>query len=105
MKAGSLAVACLADVPEGLILGRNPAGVLAPLRTPEPGELYKYHLGRLDWADKMVAQHGLRRALTAVDLETAHAAGDPAVIGDIEGLDFLAPARWRGDQGRPELLG
>jgi membrane dipeptidase len=89
MKAGSLAVACLADVPDGLILGRNPDGVLAPLRTPEPGELNKYHLGRLDWADKMVAQHGLRRALTAVDLETAHATGDPAVIGDIEGLDFL----------------
>jgi membrane dipeptidase len=83
MKAGSLAVACLADVPDGPILGRNPAGVLASLRTPEPGELYKYHLGRLDWVDKMVAQHGLRRALTAVDLETAHAVGDPAVIGDI----------------------
>jgi len=89
MKAGSLAVACLADVPDRPILGRNPAGVLTALRTPEPGELYKYHLGRLDWVDKMVAQHGLRRALTAVDLETAHAAGDPAVIGDIEGLDFL----------------
>jgi len=89
MRAGSLAVACLADVPDRPILGRNPAGVLTALRTPEPGELYKYHLGRLDWVDKMVAQHGLRRALTAVDLEAAHAAGDPAVIGDIEGLDFL----------------
>jgi membrane dipeptidase len=89
MKAGSLAVACLADVPDRPILGRNPAGVLTALRTPEPGELYKYHLGRLDWVDEMVAQQGLRRALTAVDLETTHAAGDPAVIGDIEGLDFL----------------
>ena len=63
MRAGSLAVACLADVPDGPILGRTAAGVLAALRTPEPGQLYKYHLGRLDWVDEMVAHHGLRRAL------------------------------------------
>ena len=37
MRAGSLAVACLADVPDGPILGRNTAGVLGALRTPEPG--------------------------------------------------------------------
>ena len=89
MRAGSLAVACLADVPDGPILGRDPAGVLAALRTPEPGELYKYHLGRLDWVDEMVANHGLRRALSATDLEAAHAAGQPSIVGDIEGLDFL----------------
>jgi membrane dipeptidase len=45
MRAGFLAVACLAEVPDGPILGRNAAGVLGALRTPEPGELYKYHLG------------------------------------------------------------
>jgi membrane dipeptidase len=89
MRAGSLAVACLADVPDGPILGRDPAGVLAALRTPQPGELYKYHLGRLDWVDEMVANHGLRRALSAADLEAAHAAGQPSIVGDIEGLDFL----------------
>jgi membrane dipeptidase len=89
MRAGSLAVACLADVPDGPILGRNPAGVLVALRTPEPGLLYKYHLGRLDWVDEMVAHHGLRRALSAADLEAAHAAGQPSIVGDIEGLDFL----------------
>jgi hypothetical protein len=37
----------------------------ASLRTPEPGQLYEYHLGRLDWVDQMVANHGLRRALSA----------------------------------------
>jgi membrane dipeptidase len=89
MRAGSLAVACLADVPDGPILGRNAAGVLAALRTPEPGQLYNYHLGRLAWADEMVANHGLRRALSAADLEAAHAAGQPAIVGDVEGLDFL----------------
>jgi len=89
MRAGSLAVACLADVPDSPILGRNAAGVLGALRTPEPGQLYNHHLGRLDWADEMVARHGLRRALSAADLEAAHAAGQPAIVGDVEGLDFL----------------
>jgi membrane dipeptidase len=37
----------------------------------------------------MVANHGLRRALSAADLEAAHKAGQPAIIGDVEGLDFL----------------
>jgi membrane dipeptidase len=89
MKAGGLAIACLADVPDGPLIGRDAAGVLRALRTPPSGELNKYHLGRLDWVDQMVAQHGLTRALTAADLEAAHAAGQPAIVSDIEGLDFL----------------
>jgi membrane dipeptidase len=89
MRAGSLAVACLADVPDGPILGRNAEGVLTALRTPEPGQLYRHHLERLAWVDEMVAEHGLRRALSAADLEAAHAAGQPAIVMDIEGLDFL----------------
>ena len=89
MRAGSLAVACLADVPDGPILGRNTEGVLAAVRTPEPGQLYSHHLERLAWMDEMVANHGLRRALSAADLEAAHKAGGPAIIADVEGLDFL----------------
>ena len=90
MRAGSLAVACLADVPDAPILGRNAAGVLAAVRTPEPGLLYQYHLERLAWMDEMVANHGLRRTLSAADLKAAHkAAGQPAIVGDVEGLDFL----------------
>src|SRR6266478_9756878 len=79
MRAGSLAVACLADVPDGPILGRNTEGVLAALRAPEPGLLYKHHLDRLAWVDEMVANHRLRRALTAADLKAAHAAEQPAI--------------------------
>jgi len=89
MRAGSLAVACLADVPDGPVLGRNAEGVLAALRTPRPGELYRHHLERLAWVDEMVTNHGLRRALCAADLEGAHKAGQPAIIADVEGLDFL----------------
>lgn len=89
MRAGSLAVACLADVPDGPLLGRGPTGALAAIRTPAPGELYKGHLERLAWMDEMVANHGVRRALTVADLTTAHAAGQPSIVMDIEGLDFL----------------
>src|SRR5438045_6857401 len=69
MRAGSLAVACLADVPDGPILARNAEGALAAVRTPEPDELYRHHLERLAWMDEMVANHGLHRALAAADLE------------------------------------
>ena len=89
VRAGSLAVACLADVPDGPVLGRNADGVLAAVRPPEPGQLYRHHLERLAWMDEMVANHGLRRALSTADLEAAHKAGQPAIIGDVEGLDFL----------------
>ncbi len=89
MRAGSLAVACLADVPDGPILGRNAEGALAMVRPPAPGELYKHHLERLAWMDELVARHGVRRALTAADLDAAHKADEPAIVADIEGLDFL----------------
>src|SRR5438067_12062472 len=50
---------------------------------------YRHHLERLAWMDEMVADHGLRRGLSAADLEAAHKAGQPAIIADVEGLDFL----------------
>ena len=89
MRAGGMATVCLADVPDGPLLGRRPDGGLAAVRSASPGELYHHHLDRLRWMDEMVASHGVRRALTAADLEAAHAAGQPAIVADIEGLDFL----------------
>ncbi len=89
MRAGRIAIVCLADVPDAPILGRNPNNVLAALRQPAPGELYRYHLDRLAWIDELSVRHGVRRVLTVSDLRAAHAAGQPAIILDIEGLDFL----------------
>ena len=89
MRAGSLAAVCLSEIPDEPLLGRNSAGVVCITRMPRPGELYEHHLERLAWADDMVTHHDLRRALTAADLESAHAAGQPAVIGGVEGLDFM----------------
>ena len=68
MRAGRIAVLCLADVPDAPILGRNAQNVLSVVRTPEPGFLYAYHLDRLAWVDELVANHGIRRALTVADV-------------------------------------
>src|SRR5215467_12707619 len=89
MRAGGMATVCLADVPDGPLLGRRPNGVLGATRSAAPGELYRYHLDRLSWIDELVASHGVRRALTVADLKAAHGAGQPAIVEDIEGLDFL----------------
>src|ERR1043165_2248759 len=75
MRAGSLAVACLADVPDMPVLGRSAEGALAMVRAPAAGELYRHHLDRLAWMDELVAHHGVRRALCAADLEEAHQRG------------------------------
>ncbi len=89
MKAGGVAAVCLASVPDGPVLGRNSAGKLGATREPKPGELYGYHRTRMDWVDELVAKHGVRRVLNAADLRAAHGQGQPAVIQDIEGCDFL----------------
>ena len=44
---------------------------------------------RFDWVKLGRRRGWLRRALTAADLEMAHAARQPAIVMDIEGLDFL----------------
>lgn len=89
MRAGSLAAVCLSEIPDEPLLGRNAAGVTGIARAPKPGELYSHHLERLAWVDEMVALHGLQRAVSSADLTMAHAAGQPALIGGVEGLDFL----------------
>ena len=89
MRAGGMATVCLADVPDGPLLGRRANGSLGVTRDAAPGELYQFHLDRLSWIDELVTKHGIRRALTVADLKTAHAAGQPAIVEDIEGLDFL----------------
>ena len=89
MKKGGMSAVCLASVPDGPVLGRLPSGSTGAVRQPKPGELYRYHKSRLDWMDELAAKHGVRRVLTLSDLKDAHANGQPAVILDIEGCDFL----------------
>ena len=89
MRAGNLSAVCLAHVPDGPVIGRRPDGVLGLTRQPNPGELYKGHLERMDWVDRLVSQGGIRRVVTLAELQDAKAKGDPAMIQDVEGCDFL----------------
>ena len=89
MREGMLSAVCLAHVPDGPVIGRTPAGVLGLVRTPKSGDLYKAHLGRLDWMDRFSKGYGMRRVLTLAELMDAKAKGEPALIQDIEGCDFL----------------
>jgi membrane dipeptidase len=89
MRAGNISAVCLAHVPDGPVIGRRPDGVLGLMRQPNPGELYKGHLERMDWVDRLVSQGGIRRVVTVGELEDAKAKGDPAIIQDVEGCDFL----------------
>jgi membrane dipeptidase len=89
MRAGNLSAVCLAHVPDWLVIGRRPDGVLGLKRQPNPGELYEGHLARMDWVDRLVSQGGIRRVLTLAELQDAKTRGDPAMIQDVEGCDFL----------------
>jgi membrane dipeptidase len=89
MRAGNLSAVCLAHVSDGPVIGRRPDGVLGLVRQPASGELYKSHLNRLDWVDRLASTGGIRRVLTLADLRDAKAKGEPAVIQDVEGCDFL----------------
>ena len=57
--------------------------------TPQPGEWYKFHLQCLDHDDRLLANSGMRRALTVADLNAAHKAGQPIVIQDCEGAQWI----------------
>ena len=59
------------------------------IRVPNPGDLYQYNLTRFDWVDQLVAKHGMRRVLNAAELKDAHAKGQPAIVQDVEGCDFV----------------
>jgi len=89
MREGMLSAVCLAHVADGPVIGRNAAGVLGLVRTPAPGDLYRAHLGRLDWMDGFSRSYGVRRVTTLGELRDAKAKGEPAIIQDIEGCDFL----------------
>lgn len=89
MREGMLSAVCLAHVPDGPVIGRNASGVLGMVRAPNPGQLYEAHLGRLEWMDKFSSGHGMRRVTTLAELTDAKAKGEPAIIQDVEGCDFL----------------
>jgi len=90
MRRGHLSAVCLCHSADGPVI-RRPVGEgrIRQYRDPEPGELHAHTERRLAFMDALVAQHGMTRVLTPDDLEAARVAGRPALIGNIEGCQFM----------------
>ena len=89
MRQGHLTAVCLCHSADGPVIRRVEGGRLRQIRTPAPGELYTHTQRRLAFMDRLVADQGLRRALSPEDLWAAQHAGEPALIGTIEGCHFV----------------
>lgn len=90
MRRGRLSAVCLCHSADGPVI-RHPAagGRIRQYREPSAGELYAHTQRRLAFMDALVSQHGMTRVLTPADLDAAKAAGRPALIGTIEGCQFM----------------
>jgi membrane dipeptidase len=90
MRRGHLSAVCLCHSADGPVI-RRPAGGgrIRQYRDPAPAELQAHTERRLAFMDALVAQHGMTRVLSPDDLEAARAAGRPALIGNIEGCQFM----------------
>jgi len=98
MRRGRLTAVCLCHSADGPVIRRPPGGGrIRQYRDPAPGELETHTRTRLAFMDTMVARHGMTRVLTPDDLEAARVAGKPALIGTIEGCQFM--------EGRLERIG
>ncbi len=96
MRAGGLAVVCLAIVSDSPTHRVTPEGRIRAFREPEPGELAAYAERGFTRLHALVREQGLRIVRTAADLAAARAA-TPSVLVAAEGADFL-----EGDLGRLE---
>lgn len=102
MRAGGMAVACLAVVSDGPTHRVMADRRIHPFRTPAPGELYEYGMKGFARLHRMAAAQGLGVIRTRAELAAARA-GSPGVVVTAEGADFLegriervdeAYARW-----------
>ena len=90
MRRGHLTAVCLCHSADGPVIRRPAAGGrIRQYRDPLPGELQAHTERRLAFMDALVAEHGMTRVLTPDDLEAARVAGRPALIGNIEGCQFM----------------
>jgi membrane dipeptidase len=88
MKAGRLAVVCLAIVSDSPTHRVTPEGRIRPFREPEPGELYGYAQRGFERLQALVAAQNLNIITTAAGL-TAARSSSPSAIVSAEGGDFL----------------
>ncbi len=88
MRAGGMAVVCLAIVSDAPCHRVMPDGRIHPYRQPDPGELYRY--GKLSFArlQELISLDGLAVVTDGPALRAARA-GTPSAIVTAEGADFL----------------
>jgi len=89
MTQGRMSAVCLCHSADGPVIHRTEGGRIRQVREPAPTELYTHTQRRLAFMDRLVAEHGLRRALSPDDLWAAKQAGQPVLIGTIEGCHFV----------------
>jgi membrane dipeptidase len=102
MRAGGMAVACLAmvsDVPATKVLADHR---IHPVRDPEPGELYAWSKGAFGRVLRIAQAQGARLVGSTADLRAAPAGG-PTVIVAAEGADFLEGHVERVDEARQQF--
>ena len=90
MRRGHLSAVCLCHSADGPVIRRGPdGGRIRQYRDPAPGELQAHTERRLTFMDALATQYGMTRVLTPAELAAAKAAGRPALIGTIEGCQFM----------------
>jgi membrane dipeptidase len=88
-RDAGMAAITLATVADLRVLAPDPVKGLRASRPFRPGESYADHRRQLDAIGQIVAGLGLRAAVNAQDIESAHASGQTAVLISCEGGDFL----------------
>ena len=102
MRAGGMAIACLAivaDIPATKVL---PDHRIHPVRDPDPGELYTWSKASFARVLRLAQGQGARVIGSTADLRAAPAGG-PAVIVAAEGADFLEGQIERIDEVRRQF--
>lgn len=101
MRAGGMAVACLAIVSDAPTTRVFADRRIHPVRNPEPGELYAWCQASLVRVRRLAQAQGLRMVGSTADLHAAPAGG-PAMILAAEGADFLEGRIERVDEARAQ---
>jgi membrane dipeptidase len=102
MRAGGMAVACLAIVADSPTHKVFPDHRIHPTRDPNPGELYAWSWQAFDRVLRLAQAQGARVVGANVDLRAAPTGG-PAVIVASEGADFLEGRVERVDEARTKF--
>ncbi len=102
MRAGGLAVACLAIVSDSPTHKVFPDRTIHPVRDPEPGELYAWSKGAFARLLRLAQAQGARVIGSTADLRAA-LSGGPAIIIASEGADFLEGRLDRVDEARAKF--